>query len=84
MFVGLCDTWLTVAVSLQVAADPDLKYLAQRAFVSYTRSVYLQPNKEVGERSRLILSILLIHVVAWLACLCAFGGPGVQGARAAV
>ncbi|KAL5594109.1 hypothetical protein BROUX41_001157 [Berkeleyomyces rouxiae] len=27
--------------------SPDLKYLAQKAFISYTRSVYLQKDKEV-------------------------------------
>jgi hypothetical protein len=31
----------------QVAADPELKTLAQRAFVSYVRSVSIQPNKDV-------------------------------------
>jgi ATP-dependent RNA helicase DDX10/DBP4 len=30
-----------------LAEDPDLKYLAQKAFVSYLRSVYLQSNKKV-------------------------------------
>ena len=30
-----------------VAANPDIKYLAQRAFVSYLRSIYLEKNKDV-------------------------------------
>jgi len=30
-----------------LAEDPDLKYLAQRAFIAYVRSVYLQSNKDV-------------------------------------
>jgi ATP-dependent RNA helicase DDX10/DBP4 len=30
-----------------VAEDPELKYLAQKAFISYMRSVFLQANKEV-------------------------------------
>lgn len=34
-------------VQALVAADPELKSLAQKAFVSYMRSVFLQPNKEV-------------------------------------
>ncbi|EDQ89850.1 uncharacterized protein MONBRDRAFT_16806 [Monosiga brevicollis MX1] len=29
------------------AESPELKYLAQKCFISYTRSVFLQPNKEV-------------------------------------
>eukprot|EP00455_Lapot_gusevi_P017901 TRINITY_DN1968_c0_g1_i2.p1 TRINITY_DN1968_c0_g1~~TRINITY_DN1968_c0_g1_i2.p1 ORF type:complete len:792 (-),score=261.02 TRINITY_DN1968_c0_g1_i2:28-2130(-) len=30
-----------------LAEDPDLKYLAQRAFISYLRSIFLQADKEV-------------------------------------
>lgn len=46
---------VTTKLASQVAADPDLKYLAQRAFASYVRSVYLQPNKEVFDVSKLPL-----------------------------
>jgi len=38
---------VTGKIAAEVAADADLKYLAQRAFSSYVRSVYLQPNKAV-------------------------------------
>lgn len=31
----------------QLFQDPELKYIAQKAFISYVRSVYLQKNKEV-------------------------------------
>ncbi|RKP18111.1 DEAD-domain-containing protein [Rozella allomycis CSF55] len=41
----------TMSISKQLAAfctqDPELKYLGQKAFVSYVRSIYLQSNKEV-------------------------------------
>lgn len=30
-----------------LASDPDLKFLAQKAFISYIRSIFLQSNKEV-------------------------------------
>lgn len=36
-----------------LAEDPDLKYLAQKAFIAYIRSVYLQSNKEVFDVSEL-------------------------------
>lgn len=36
-----------------LSQDPELKYTAQRAFVSYLRSVNLQPNKEVFDVTRL-------------------------------
>jgi hypothetical protein len=39
----------------QVAADPELKYVAQKAFTSYIRSVSLQPNKDVFDASQLPL-----------------------------
>ena len=42
-------------VVCQVAADPELKYVAQRAFTSYVRSVSLQPNKDVFDASALPL-----------------------------
>ena len=35
------------ALAAVVAANPDIKYLAQRAFVSYLRSIYLEKNKDV-------------------------------------
>lgn len=34
-------------IAAEVAADPELRQLAKKAFVSYLRSVYLQPNKDV-------------------------------------
>lgn len=34
-------------VQAQCFHDPELKYLAQKAFISYVRSIYLQPNKQV-------------------------------------
>ena len=39
-----------------VAADPDLKYLAQKAFVTFVRSYYLQKDKEVFDISALPLA----------------------------
>lgn len=40
---------LSIQTKLQsiLAAEPSLKYLAQKAFVSYMRSVFLQPAKDV-------------------------------------
>ncbi len=38
------------------AADPQVKYLAQKAFVAYVRSVYLHRNKEVFDVSSLPLA----------------------------
>ena len=40
---------MSIKASLQgvVAANQDIKYLAQRAFVSYMRAVFLEKNKEV-------------------------------------
>jgi ATP-dependent RNA helicase DDX10/DBP4 len=35
--------------------SPDLKYLAQKAFISYTRSIYLQKDKEVFNFKKLDL-----------------------------
>ncbi|KAH6855870.1 P-loop containing nucleoside triphosphate hydrolase protein [Chaetomium sp. MPI-CAGE-AT-0009] len=35
--------------------SPDLKYLAQKAFISYTRSIYLQKDKEVFNFQKLDL-----------------------------
>jgi len=29
------------------ASDPDLKYLAQKCFITYMRSIFLQGNKDV-------------------------------------
>ncbi|KXX78398.1 ATP-dependent RNA helicase DBP4 [Madurella mycetomatis] len=34
-------------VPIQKVNSPDLKYLGQKAFISYTRSIYLQKDKEV-------------------------------------
>ena len=41
------NTPITSSIQGLLGKDADLKYLAQRAVVSYLRSVYLQPNKEV-------------------------------------
>ena len=38
---------IRAALASVVAANPDIKYLAQRAFVSYLRSIYLEKNKDV-------------------------------------
>ncbi len=38
---------ITGKLAAEVAADPELKVCAQRAFTSYVRSVALQPNKTV-------------------------------------
>eukprot|EP00039_Didymoeca_costata_P015656 m.270430 g.270430 ORF g.270430 m.270430 type:complete len:748 (-) comp16263_c9_seq1:1527-3770(-) len=44
---------VTPMVQSLCASDPDLKYLAQKCFVSYTRSVYLQANKEIFDVQKL-------------------------------
>lgn len=45
------------SVSAPLAAflskDPDLKYMAQRAFVTYLRSIHLRPDKEIFDVSKL-------------------------------
>jgi len=50
------------AVSTQfqgfLAEDPDLKYLAQKCFISYVRSVHLQANKDVFDVARLPLAAM--------------------------
>lgn len=38
---------ITTTLSSIVASDTEIKYLAQKAFISYMRSVYLQKDKEV-------------------------------------
>jgi ATP-dependent RNA helicase DDX10/DBP4 len=38
---------ITSSIQGLLGKDSELKYLAQRAVVSYLRSVYLQPNKDV-------------------------------------
>lgn len=44
-----------------VAADTELKYLAQKAFISYLRSIFLQKNKEIfnvnGKRPKLSINL---------------------------
>lgn len=42
-------------VTSVVAADKDIKALGQKAFMSYVRSVYLQPNRDVFDASKLPL-----------------------------
>jgi ATP-dependent RNA helicase DDX10/DBP4 len=44
---------ITGKIAAEVAADSELKYLAQKAFTSYVRSVYLQTNKAVFNVSTL-------------------------------
>jgi ATP-dependent RNA helicase DDX10/DBP4 len=39
-----------------LSQDPELKHTAQRAFVSYLRSINLQPNKEVFDVTRLAIT----------------------------
>ncbi|KAK3994877.1 putative ATP-dependent RNA helicase [Cladorrhinum sp. PSN332] len=39
----------------QCFQSPDVKYLAQKAFISYVRSIFLQPDKEVFKFSELDL-----------------------------
>lgn len=50
----------TVSTQFQgfLAEDPDLKYLAQKSFISYVRSVHLQTNKEVFSVDELPLAEL--------------------------
>eukprot|EP01018_Ginkgo_biloba_P010436 Gb_10018 [translate_table: standard] len=36
-----------------LSKDPDLKYMAQRAFVTYLRSIHLRPDKETFDVSKL-------------------------------
>ena len=43
---------ITSSIQGLLGKDSELKYLAQRAVVSYLRSVYLQPNKDVFSRGR--------------------------------
>eukprot|EP01135_Chromosphaera_perkinsii_P000419 Nk52_evm66s78 gene=Nk52_evmTU66s78 len=45
----------TITGKLQAfcAEDPDMKYLAQKCFISYMRSVYLKSNKEVFDIQKL-------------------------------
>ena len=38
---------ITSSIQGLLGKDSELKYLAQRAVVSYLRSVHLQPNKDV-------------------------------------
>eukprot|EP00939_MAST-03C_sp_MAST-3C-sp1_P004720 g4720.t1 len=51
---------VTEKVRALVAEDPELKTLAQKAFVSYVRSVHLQPNKDVFDSSALSLDDLAL------------------------
>eukprot|EP00002_Diphylleia_rotans_P028369 TRINITY_DN5727_c0_g1_i1.p1 TRINITY_DN5727_c0_g1~~TRINITY_DN5727_c0_g1_i1.p1 ORF type:complete len:846 (+),score=232.93 TRINITY_DN5727_c0_g1_i1:48-2585(+) len=49
------DRKLTTLGSLQqyITEDPEFKYLAQKAFISYMRSIYLMPNKEIFDVHKL-------------------------------
>jgi ATP-dependent RNA helicase DDX10/DBP4 len=49
---------ITGLVSSEVAADAHLRYLAERALVSYMRSVILQPNREVFDPAAMDLEDL--------------------------
>ncbi|KAH7031432.1 P-loop containing nucleoside triphosphate hydrolase protein [Microdochium trichocladiopsis] len=46
---------ITNAIQDMCFKNPDLKYLGQKAFISYTRSVHLQKDKSVFDLSRLDL-----------------------------
>jgi len=46
---------VTPKMAAEVAADPELKYVGQRAYVSYVRSVLLQRNKEIFDVNALPL-----------------------------
>ncbi len=46
---------VTPKMAAEVAADPELKYVGQRAYVSYVRSVLLQHNKDVFDVNALPL-----------------------------
>ena len=46
---------VTPKMAAEVAADPELKYVGQRAYVSYVRSVLLQRNKKVFDVNALPL-----------------------------
>lgn len=71
----------------QLAADAELKYLAQKAFVSYTRSCFLQPNKQVfdvrGTRANDFHISDICIAFSDLFCSAAAGGVrGLAGTRA--
>ena len=36
-----------------LSKDPDLKYMAQRAFVTYLKSIHLRGNKEIFDVTKL-------------------------------
>lgn len=67
----LLDT--TAQLQGLLAADPDLKYLAQKAFISYVRSVHLQRDKDVFDVKQLDIAALAASM----------GLPGMPGARGA-
>ena len=46
---------LTSHLQSQCSADPEIKYLAQKALVSYVRSIHLQHNKKIFKVSELPL-----------------------------
>ena len=47
------NTPITSSIQGLLGKDSELKYLAQRAVVSYLRSIYLQPNKDVFDVDKL-------------------------------
>jgi ATP-dependent RNA helicase DDX10/DBP4 len=49
----LTSTSIRVQFSAHAAQDTDFKYLAQKAFISYMRSVYLRKNKQVFDIRKL-------------------------------
>ena len=48
------------------ASDPDMKFLAQKAFIAYVKSVYLQRNKDVFD----------VHALPLMDYAAALGLPG--------
>jgi ATP-dependent RNA helicase DDX10/DBP4 len=63
-------TAATAKVRAEVAADTELKTLAQKAFKSYVKSVALQPNKDVFDVHALPLDAFAevrscVRVICW-------------------
>ena len=81
---------VTGKLAAEVAADPELKHLAQRAFCSYIRSVYLQPNRAVFGRVTDLptaeyaesLGLATVPDIKVLHAAAAAAGAGVEGAAA--
>lgn len=54
-----------------IAENPELKYLSQKAFISYMRSIFLQSNKEVFD----------VHALPAAAFATSMGLPGTPRIR---